>query len=173
MQAMQLTELASGDCDSDDTTLPGVTVPPCAPITRAAQRFVACDAQLRLGTNRGCLAIGLYEARHVCASRDPRLIILVVWRSALREPGVGRYRIQPQAPAEDAFGVLAYLTYGDEWRCFEASRATEGRIAISTISEASVAGAFDVTFASGRFHGTFLAELRDRRACFEGGGNPR
>jgi hypothetical protein len=157
----------SADYDADDATLPGLTMPPSAQlrgIVTPAQRFLVSDAQLRLGEGRGCLAIGLYEARY---ARDPRLIILVVWRSALREPGVGRYRIQRDAPADGTFGVLAYLTYGEEWRCFEADRASEGRIAIRTMSEASVGGAFDVTFARGRFHGTFRAEQRDRRACFE------
>lgn len=152
--------------DLDGTTFPSAVAAQTSPTRSMTQRFVACDAELRLGTDRGCLAIGLYEARRVRAPLDPRLVILVVWRSAVLSPGVGRYRIEHRSP-DGTFGASSYLTYGNEWRCLEASRATEGRIAIFAMSESRVTGAFDVTFASGRFHGSFLGHQGSRRVCLE------
>ena len=130
-----------------------------APATRSL-RFVACDAELRIGPRRRCLAIGLHEGSHPRASIDLRLVILVVWRGSFRSLAVGRYDIEGSPPVDAAVGISAYLTYRDEWRCFDASRATEGRISIWATSASAVGGAFDLTFANGRFHGTFFAQPR-------------
>jgi hypothetical protein len=90
-------------------------------------------------------------------SAGKRTLLLVIW--CLDWPTfalpTGRYRMCPDGDGH--VQASAYLIRGNAQSKVE---ALDGRVVLTTLACQRAMGAFDVTFPTVRFHGTFLATRR-------------
>ena len=145
----------------DEATIPTFSSGPATSSPSLARRFVAADAELRTRGGHRHLSIGLLEETPRRDDPHARFLLLVLWAQSSSVVATGSHKISLSENDSELVKVTAYMTRrGEEWRCLDAPTAVEGRVALMSMSRNTVRGAFNVTFPTGRLHGTFHATRR-------------
>jgi hypothetical protein len=128
----------------------------------APQRFVAGHAELWSRGARREITIALREDLRVPKAHpaEQRTLQLVLqsfqWPSTILAPG--RFRVRPRAETPNCpIQAAAYLVEVDRSGFRRVLEALDGRVVLTKLTFRRAMGAFEVTFSTVRFHGTFLA----------------